>query len=245
MQLKTEYSKEGKALDHTAASAITAGDPTSLSGKSVIGVPQSDIASGKDDSLEVSGIFRGWNDGSFGNVGDNVWYDSNGDPLNGTAGTGAYTTDATLGDYWVGTLAKALVATDEEALIRWGVQNPDLPAWSNRTHVKTAVDLTYVAATHSGMVIHVTADAKTITLPVGVVGMETIIVNDVADAGNLLTVDLNGNETIQGNLTIAATKTALLTKATSKRGDFLHLVCTTAAGIWRCVEKRGTWVTSA
>lgn len=244
MQLKTEYYKEGKALGHTAASAITAGDPTSLSGKSVIGVPQSDIASGDADSLEVSGLFRGWSDGSFGNVGDNVWYDSNGDPLNGTAGSGAYTTDATAGDYWVGTLAAPLVATDEAAYIRWGVQNPDLPAWPNRTHVKTAVDLTYVAATHSGLVIHVTADAKTVTLPTGVVGMEAIVVNDVADAGALVTVDLDGNETIQGNLTIAATKTANLTKATSIRGDFLRLVCTTAAGIWRCSEKRGTWVTS-
>lgn len=115
----------------------------------------------------------------------------------------------------------------------------------NKTHIDTAVDLTLVAATHSGAVIRVTADAKTITLPVGVVGMDWVIQNAAADAAALVTVDLNGNEIIEGaNLTIAATKTALNTKVTAKRGDFLHLVCNVAATSWRCVARRGVWATS-
>lgn len=118
-----------------------------------------------------------------------------------------------------------------------------------KTRVATAVDLTLTAADHSGAVIDVTADAGTdtkITLPVGVVGMDFVIRNEEADAGNLLQVDLNGNEIIEGaNLTIAATKLANLTKATSKKGDYIHLVCNVAATSWRCVSKRGTWVTSA
>jgi len=122
-----------------------------------------------------------------------------------------------------------------------------IPAdWLAKTVVSTAVDLTLTAADHSGALVIVTADAKTVTLPTGVVGMDFLIVNGVADGGSLLTVDLDGNEIIAGgNLTIAATKTALLTKATSRRLDFLHLVCNVAATSWRCVGRRGVWVTSA
>jgi len=114
----------------------------------------------------------------------------------------------------------------------------------HNTMVDTAVDLTLAAATHSGGVIRVTADAKTITLPIGVVGMEWTIVNACADGAALVTVDLNGNEIIAGaNLTIAATKTANNTKATARRGDFIHLVCNVAATSWRCTKRRGVWVT--
>lgn len=125
----------------------------------------------------------------------------------------------------------------------------DVAQFPGKTHVDTAADLTLTAADHSGAVIDVTADAgedTKITLPVGVVGMDFVIRNAEADAGNLLQVDLNGNEIIEGvNLTIAATKMALNTKATAKRGDYIHLVCNVAATSWRCVSKRGTWVTSA
>ena len=115
----------------------------------------------------------------------------------------------------------------------------------DRLQVDTAVDLTYVAATHSAGVIRVTADAKTVTLPTGVVGMEAIIVNAAADGAALISLDLDGNEIIAGaNLTIAATKVANNTKATARRGDFLHLVCNVAATSWRCVRRRGVWVTS-
>ena len=116
----------------------------------------------------------------------------------------------------------------------------------HRTYIDTAVDLTLVAATHSGGIIRVTADAKTVTLPVGVVGMDWIIENACADGDALVTVDLDGNEIIAGaNLDIAATKTALNTKATARRGDYLHLVCNVAATSWRVVGMRGVWATSA
>ena len=115
----------------------------------------------------------------------------------------------------------------------------------DKTYIDTAVDLTLAAATHSGAIIRVTADAKTVTLPIGVVGMEWVVQNAVADAGALVTVDLNGNEIIAGgNLTIAATKAALNTKVTARRGDFIRLVCNVAATSWRCTGLRGIWTTS-
>ncbi len=114
----------------------------------------------------------------------------------------------------------------------------------NRAHIDTAIDLTLVAATHSGGVIRVTAE-KTVTMPTGVASMGWIIYNDQADGGGAVTVDLDGTEIIAGaNLSIANGKTAINTKATAKRGDFLHLRCNVAATSWVCVSRRGTWVTS-
>jgi predicted RecA/RadA family phage recombinase len=120
--------------------------------------------------------------------------------------------------------------------------------WLDKTVFSTAADLTMVAATHSGGAIVVLKDAgtdTTITLPTGVAGMDYLIINGDADGANGCIVDLDGNEIIAGaNLTIAATKTAINTKATSRRWDYLHLVCNVAATSWRCVGRRGIWVTS-
>jgi|GEM_PF-1153386 len=210
-----------------------------------IGIAPEKIANGATKSVQVSGVARVRNAAVAGAAGDNAWWDANGTPVEGTALSGALTTDATAGDNWMGTLHAALAATDEWAYIRLNEANPAKPAWHNKAHVKTAVDLTWAAATHNGKVIHVTADAKTVTLPTGVAGMEAIIVNDCADGTGLITVDFDGNETCEGNLAIAATKTALNTKATQKRGDFLHLRCQTAGSLWVCLQKRGVWAQSA
>ncbi len=243
--MKAELDSNGVYIDMTNATGAIISGGTLVRIGGIVGIVAENVGIGAKHAPLFAGSCRGRNAAVIGNAGDNLYYDEDGDPVDGDAGTGAFTTDANAGDYWVGTLNQALAATDTDCFFSLNVPNLDLPVWPHRAHIMTAVDLTFVAATHSGKVIHITADGKTLTLPVGVVGMEVIVVNDVADAGALVTVDLNGNETIQGNLTIAATKTALLTKATSIRGDFLHLVCTTAAGIWRCVEKRGIWVTSA
>ena len=246
---KAQIYTSGNVIDYTepGSALVSGGTPTQIS-DGIVGIPPSDIALSGTGGLQVTGIIKIECDSSIGNLGDNVWYDSNGSPVGGTASSGAATTLAASGDFFLGILSADTAAADNHAYVSINEENPRLPAWPNRAHLTTAVDLTLSEATHSGMVVHVTADAGTdtkITLPIGVVGMEYIIQNDEADAGNLLQVDLNGNEVIRGaNLTIAATKLALLTKATGIRGDYLHLECTVAASAWRCVEKRGIWVTS-
>ena len=240
----SRFLQEGDSLDYTPAALVGAGNIINLGARS--GFCPEDIAASALGTIAVSGVIQAPYAGGAANVGDNIWWDANGTPYGGAA-DGACIRNAAAGDWWVGTLVKATVAASATCDIALNQENPNLPVWPNRSHIATAVDLVWAAATHNGMVIHVTADAGTdtkVTLPIGVAGMEAIIVNDEADAGNLLQVDLNGNETIEGNLTIAATKLALLTKSTSIRGDYLHLVCETAAGIWRCTELRGAWVTS-
>jgi predicted RecA/RadA family phage recombinase len=235
------YLQAGDMIDHTPATALTSGQLFQIN--SVAHIAPVDIAAGAMGSVAASGVFRSPYVGGAANVGDNVWWDANGTPYGGSA-NGALTPLGADGDFWAGTITKAPSATD--ATVEWALNkvNPNLPAWPNQARVKTAVDLTVVAATHNGKVIEVTADAKTVTLPTGVAGMEYIIVNAAADGTALVTVDFDGNETCEGNLAIAATKTANNTKATAKRGDYLKLVCQTAGSLWKCVEKRGTWASS-
>jgi len=240
------YISEGAALDHTPASALTGGQTIQLAGN-LPAITTEPIAASELGAVRVGGLWNGPYVGGVAAVGDSVWWDATGTPYGGAA-TGALTTVGADGDWWMGTVTKVAAATDATIEFALGglTSQADQLAWAGRTHISSAIDITMVEATHSGAVIEITADAKTVTLPVGVVGMEYIIVNNVADGGSLLTVDLNGNEVIRGaNLTIAATKTALNTKATQKRGDYLWLVCTVAATAWRCVAYRGIWVQSA
>jgi hypothetical protein len=234
----------GDVLDHTPASALTGGQIIQLAGKEAA-IPSVPIAASVLGSVNIGGRWKGPYVGGVCNVGDNLWWDANGTPYGGAA-NGALTNLGADGDWWAGTVTKAPAATDATVEFALNMANPTQPAWVGRTCIKTAVDLTMVEATHSGAVIEVTGANKTITLPTGVVGMEYIVVSRYIDATSLLTVDLDGNEIIRGaNLTIAATKTALNTAATSVQGDYLHLVCTVAATAWRVVNKRGIWVTSA
>lgn len=237
------FLQEGCSLDYTPSSAVAAGELIQVN-SSIAAVSPLDIAADAKGAVIVAGVIRAPFVGSLvGNPGDNVWWDINGTPYGGAA-DGACTLTAANGDFWVGTLVAATSATGNTCDVALNVVNPNLPAWQNKTHFSDANGETLTAATHSGGVFHVTADAQTITLPAGVGGMDFIIVNDVADGGALVTVDLDGNEIIAGaNLTIALTKKALNTKVTANRGDYLHLVCNVAGTSWRCVEKRGIWVT--
>lgn len=238
------YISGGARINHTPVSALTGGQIIQLAGKGAA-VTSEPIAAATLGSVAVEGVFSAPYIGGVCNAGDNLWWDVNGTPYGGAA-NGAMTNLGADGDWWAGTVVEAPVATAATVLVALNKVNPTQPNWVGRTFLKSAIDITMVEATHSGGVIEITADAKTVTLPVGVAGMEYIAVNRVVDGGALLTVDLNGNELIRGmNLTIAATKTANNTKATAVQGDFLHLVCTEAATAWRCVAKRGIWVTSA
>lgn len=237
------YLHVGERLDHTPASALDAGEMIQLAGKGCA-IATTGIAADALGSVAVSGVFNGPYVGNACNVGDNLWWDANGTPYGGSA-DGALTNLGADGDWWVGTVTAAPSANDATVQFALNVMNPTQPAWIGRTFFKTAVDLTMVEATHGGGVVEVTADAKTVTLPTGVGGMELIVVNRVVDGGALVTVDLDGNEVIRGaNLTIAATKTANNTKATAVQGDYLHLICNVAATAWRVVSYRGIWVTS-
>ena len=233
------FKKMGDVRDFTnpsASVAIAVDDVIIQPGE--IGVAIDAIAASGVGSVSYSGVH------TLAALTTDVWED--GDPLWWDLTNLKLTRIGSCLHRFAGRAVGAKVATTQLSALVALNERGDLPEdLIDREWFDSAVDLTMVAATHSGGVVNLTADAKTVTLPVGVVGMELIIRNGVADAGALVTVDLNGNEIIAGaNLTIAATKTALNTKLTAKKGDLLHLVCNVAATSWRCVRRRGIWVTS-
>lgn len=237
--MEAKFHKEGKVRPYTPAGAILGGAVIQLvSGLAAVAV--NGIAAGIEDDIRVDGIFDIQAAAVIGNKGDNAWWDDNGDPYGGTAGTGAVTTSAVDGDYWIGTLTQALTATAGRAYVALNEANPTQPAWPNRIH-ELKSDNYSVDIEDAGKVIHIDTDAKEITLLGTVAGFEVIIVNDAADGGLLLTIDPAAADKIMGP-DIAGTdnKDQDLTKVTSIRGDFMHLVATPDG--WLIRASRGIWV---
>ena len=247
----SQYFQPGRSIDHTPAAAIYAGNVINIG--AVAGLTPRDVAASALGALQVGdGVWRmPYIGGIVCNIGDNVWWDANGTPYGGAA-DGACTCDAsdvdlTAGlDWWMGTLVRATTATGATCDVAVNQANPNLPAWQDKSHTTTAANDTLTAADDSGGVAHVTASGTfntSITLPVGVVGMDFVIQGDDADGINGLIVDLNGIEIVAGmNMTVANGETLTNTKATAKRGDFVHYVCNVAATSWRCVAFRGIWL---
>lgn len=101
--------------------------------------------------------------------------------------------------------------------------------------------------TDAGKVIYLGTDAKTITMLATVAGYEVIIVNSGADGAAGIIVDFHANDLNLGGCGQAAGgdgKSLTNTKATARRGDFLHLIGDGTAG-YTIRNKRGTWAQEA
>ena len=112
ISLKTEaYKNEGTVLI-TAASAITAGIPQVVGER--ICIPLRDIASGANDELADEGRFRCVKANEAWVAGDRIGWNSDGDPVVGTAGTGCWTKDVTAWDAGYATGAAPTAADKPE-----------------------------------------------------------------------------------------------------------------------------------
>jgi len=116
INLATERYASDERISYTAGSAVTAGTPVLTSVG--VGIVTNDIAAGATDEVDICGRFRAWGVASQAwVVGDRVGWDANGDPLNGTAGTGAYTKTVANWDFAVGSVVEAKGATTEMGVI--------------------------------------------------------------------------------------------------------------------------------
>lgn len=240
MTLEAQFYKEGNVIDHTPASALTGGQVIQLS-LGLAAIAQNDIAASATDGVLISGIVAVRNTATAGNVGDNVWWDENGTAVD--TATGACTTLASAGDFWIGTLAKALVATDLVAYVHLNKANPSLPAWVNRTHLNKTADYT-VLDTDAGSVIHCDGSAEgddiiIITMLATSPGFEVIIQNDGQDGESQLQIEVNGADKFCNPTALDDGDQLHNTLATSIRGDYVHLLATTNG--WYVAEMRGTW----
>lgn len=92
MTMKAQRFAAGERIDYTPGSAVSAGDVVVLG--TVPMVADMDIAASALGSLAADGVYKVEKDTSTFTAGDAVYWDSNGDSVGGTAGTGAATSTA-------------------------------------------------------------------------------------------------------------------------------------------------------
>lgn len=120
------------------------------------------------------------------------------------------------------------------------------------SNVVTLTDNYTVTAADSGKTFLIATDAKVITLPATVAGLELTIVNTGAAGNNIVTISPNAADGISGTFTLAATvvtdagvvdKDIINTKATATCGDFVKLLGTGVTGTkaWIVTGSAGIW----
>lgn len=240
MNTEAKAYQSDEVLDLVAQTSYTAGQVIQIAGKA--GLVQQNLVSGQKGSVLTKGLVKVRNAAVAGNAGDNVWWDEDGIGVDGN--TGACTTNAANGDFWIGTLASSLAATDKEAKVLLNEVNPALPHWPNRTHVKKTADYT-VLDTDCGKVIHCDGSAESddiiiITMLATSPGFEIIIQNDAADGESQLQIEVAAADKFCSPTALDDGDQLHNTKATSVRGDYVRLAATTNG--WYVAEMRGTWV---
>ena len=88
-----QFVHDGQSIDYTPGSDVAAGDVV-VQG-ALVGVAKLPIASGALGALAVRGVFDVVQAAVAFTAGDAVYWDADGDPVGGDAGTGAATSTAT------------------------------------------------------------------------------------------------------------------------------------------------------
>lgn len=120
-----------------------------------------------------------------------------------------------------------------------------------RTKLDVSANTTLAKDTHSGIVVNVIADGKTITLPAAAAGVMFRVRNGGAaptsggpvgsGSGKSVAVVIapNGTDTIGGAGRAAANSNLTNTKSTATVGDEIELLG--VSGAWQIVNKKGIW----
>jgi predicted RecA/RadA family phage recombinase len=242
------FYQNGKSIDYTPAVDVAAG--TIVVQKGLVGITKLDIPANVKGALCIEGIFAVPKKNEAFVAGLPVWFDANGDPQGGTAGTGAATQvggDAQVsGDVLLGTAVIAAVAADQFVYVALNKFDARIPTFVTGARITKAASAN-AAATESGVCYDCTADNTVITLPATAAGLEFTVMNTAADGGALVEVDFQAADKNVGGLGIAAGgdgKKLSNTKATAKKGDFITFVADGIDG-YRIKAIRGTWAQEA
>jgi predicted RecA/RadA family phage recombinase len=197
---QAQFIQEGGSIDYTPSSAVVAGQVVVLG--SMIGVAKTPIAANALGALGVKGIFDVVKANEQQAQGAALYWDADGNPYGGTAGTGCATTTSS-GNTFIG-FAQALAgATDETVRVLWS--GP--VALTNTVHNALTAEITdpgnagAIPVTDSGHVDLVTTAAQTRTLAAPTYVGQLLLVSLKTDGGDCVitcatTVNQTGNNTI-------------------------------------------------
>lgn len=87
------YIQEGKTIDVVLAAAVSSGDPVVVG--EMVGIAQVDGAIGDTIAVALEGVYEVPQAAEVIELGSAVYWDADGDPYGGTAGSGAATNTST------------------------------------------------------------------------------------------------------------------------------------------------------
>jgi predicted RecA/RadA family phage recombinase len=143
MAYSVNFYQDGKSIDYTPISDVAAGTIVVLNG--LVGVTKLDIAAGAKGALCVQGVFAVPKKDEAFKAGLPVWFDANGDPKAGTAGTGAATQiggDAQAADdVLLGTAVKNAAAADQFVYVAINKFDPRIPTFAGTARITKSPNL--------------------------------------------------------------------------------------------------------
>lgn len=227
------YRAVGRSIDYTPGAAVSAGDVVVQN--NLVGIAAVDIEANRLGALHVEGIFDVAKASGGINAGASVFWDADGNPLGGTAGTGAATTTAE-GNTYMGWAVEAAGVSDTTVRVLL-VRSPSITVHEPLTAaLEDPGDEGAIPVTGSGHVVLVTEGAETRTLAAPeFVGQQLMLVLSVDGGDCVVTCATGLNQT--GN------DTATFGDA----GDTLVLVAIDVGGSarWRVMSNDGVSLTTA
>jgi len=223
------YVQPGEAIDYTPTADVAAGQVVVQSAR--CGVAKTPISANEPGALAVGGLFTVVKATGAINVGAALFWDADGDPLGGVAGTGCLTTTSTDNTFF-GFAAAAAGSTDTTVL----AQLVGVPSVTNTIHnpLTSAIEDPgaggAIPVTNGGTCLIDTdaAEARTLAIPSEVGQMLSLVMDD--DGGDC-TIDVASAINQTGNTRIVM----------DDEGDTIVLVGVSVGGTlaWRVVVNDG------
>ena len=95
--MSARFIHDGEVIDHTPVSTVDSGSVVVLN--DLVGIANFTIPAGRTGGLRVAGVFDLPKKAEALTVGTKAYWDADGDPVGGTAGSGALTATATDNTY--------------------------------------------------------------------------------------------------------------------------------------------------
>jgi len=214
-QTPATFRSDECTLDYTPVAAVTAGDVVVI-GTNLVTIAKSDIAAGRLGAVATKGVFNVPKDSSDVTDGLPAYWDADGSPVGGDAGSGAFTTNSALGPFAGFFVEDAGTGVGDVDMLLRSVDSStvgNFTAIPAATVAATGSDQAGAAAITTGFTLVSAGDGtKGVKLPAAVAGAVVIVKNG---AGSVLKLYPNTSDAINAlsanaALSMAANTSALL-----------------------------------
>jgi predicted RecA/RadA family phage recombinase len=197
-QTPATYRSDGEYIDHTPSAAVRAGDVVLIG--NLVCIAPVDIAANTKGAVKTRGVHNVPKDNSDVIAGDTLYWDADGDPVGGTAGSGCFT-KTSAGNKFAGHAVEAAGTGVGDVDMYLHSSDANLQASFGPTSVATVAvggtDQANANAVDVGFTLVTGADnTAAIRLPEAAAGKVCIVKNGVAD--KILKVFPAVNDTING-----------------------------------------------